>query len=124
MVTKVDPTSPDIDVFGPGSHGACWGGGTGDPVALDGELTLGDVVFWVENLAARVEKNVPTLAPHPLKRSLARIAAASTPAGAGAAWVGGVVVSALPSGISELEITMPELVLLIYTWHLISLNRA
>lgn len=48
MVTKVDPISPidpDIDAFGLGVHGACWAGGTGDPVVLDGALTLGDVIF-------------------------------------------------------------------------------
>ena len=46
---------------------------------------------------------------------MARVAVASTPTGAGAAWVGGVVVSALLSGISELEITVPELVLALPT---------
>lgn len=42
---KVDPTSPDIDVFGLGINGAGWNGGTGDPVVLDGALVLGDGIF-------------------------------------------------------------------------------
>jgi hypothetical protein len=116
FVTKVCPTSPvdpDIDVFELGIHGAGWG--TGDPVVLDGALALSDDIFRLENLAACVENNVLALAPHPLKRPFVGIVVALMPAGAGAAWVGGVVVPALPSGISVLESTMPELGLVLPT---------
>lgn len=73
---------------------------------LDGALTLEK-----GNLAARDAKNDPTLAPHPLTRSFACMAVVSTPAGAAPAGRVGDSASALPSSTSDLEITVPELVL-------------
>jgi hypothetical protein len=59
--------------------------------------------------------NDPTLAPHPLSRSFACIAVASMPVGAAAAGGDGVLVGTLPSSTSDLEITVPELVLVLPT---------
>ncbi len=75
-------------------------------MVLDGALTLEK-----GNLAARDAKNDPTLVPHPLSRSFACMAVVSTPEGAAAAGRVGDSVSALPSSTSDLEITVPELVL-------------
>jgi len=78
---------------------------------LDGALTLEKGNFWFDNLVARDAKNDPTLAPHPPSRSFACAAVVSTPEGAAAAGGGGESASALPSSTSDLEITVPELVL-------------
>jgi hypothetical protein len=80
-------------------------------VVLDGALTLEKGNFWLDNLAARDAKNDPTLAPHPLSRSFVCTAVVSAPEGVAVAGRGGDSVSALPSSTSDLEITVPELVL-------------
>ena len=108
------PVDEDIDARELRTHGASWAGGTGDPAVLGGALALENGTC-VDNLPARDAKNDPTLAPHPLSRSFACIAVASMPVGGGAAVGGGELVSTLPSSTSDLEITVPEPVLVLPT---------
>jgi hypothetical protein len=82
---------------------------------LDGALALEMGNFCVDNLPARDAKNDPTLAPHPPSRSFACTVVVCTPVGAGVAVGGGESLSTVPSNTSDLEITVPELVLVLPT---------